>query len=378
MDFDLTIEQKLIKNSAREFFAKEIDKDYVREMIKDEKGFTTEIWRKMANLGWMGLLVPDQYGHLEMSFLDMAVLLQEMAYACFPGPFFSTAVLGVVTLVEGGTNDQKKAILPKVVSGDHLLTLAWTEKDGIYTGKGVSLSAIAEKGYYLLSGTKLFVPDAHLADTIICVTRTARELGIENSGLSVFALDRGSKGITINLLENFTGLKLCEVIFDRVKVPASGLIGEVDRGWNVLKKVFAKASVAKCAEMIGGAERVLEMTIEHAKKRVQFGRPVGSFQAIQHHCANMLTSLETSKFMTYQACWRISNGLPFEKEASMSKAWVSESYKHLVALGHQVMGGLGFMEEIDLNLYFNRAKAAELAFGDADLHKEFVAQALKL
>jgi alkylation response protein AidB-like acyl-CoA dehydrogenase len=259
-----------------------------------------------------------------------------------------------------------------------LLTLAWTEKDGIYKGKGVSLSAIAEKKSYVLSGTKLFAPDAHLADTIICVARTAGELEIENSGLSVFAVGRESKGITINLLENFAGLKLCEVIFDRVEVPGSSLIGEVDRGWNVLKKVFAKAAVAKCAEMVGGAEKVLEMTVDHAKKRVQFGRPVGSFQAIQHHCANMLTFLETSKFMTYQTCWRISQELPFEKEASLSKAWVSESYKHLVALGHQVMGGLGFMEETDLNLYFNRAKAAELAFGDADLHRELVAQALNL
>jgi alkylation response protein AidB-like acyl-CoA dehydrogenase len=377
VNFDLTIEQKLLKDSARDFFAKEIDKDYVREMAKDEKGFAKEIWRKMANLGWMGLLIPDTYGQLEMSFIDMAILLQEMGYSCFPGPFFSTAVLGVITITEGGSDGQKKIILPKVASGDHLLTLAWTEREGGYTGKGVSLSAIPDNGHYLLSGTKIFVPDAHVADTILCVVRTG-DSGGGNNGLSILALDKESKGITINLLENFTGVKLCEIIFDRVKVPVKGLIGGVDQGWNVLRTVLAKAGVAKCAEMIGGAEKVLEMTVDHAKKRVQFGRPVGSFQAIQHHCADMLTFLETSKFMTYQTCWRITKGLPFEKEASMSKAWVSDSYKRLVELGHQVMGGLGFMEEIDLNLYFSRAKAAELAFGDADFHRELVAQALKM
>lgn len=154
MNFDLTIEQKLLKDSAREFFAKEIDKDYVREMVKDEKGFAKEIWRKMANLGWMGLLVPDTYGRLEMSFIDMAILLQEMGYACFPSPFFSTAVLGVITITEGGSNEQKKIILPKVVAGDHLLTLAWTEREGTYTGKGVSLSTAPDNGHYLLSGRK--------------------------------------------------------------------------------------------------------------------------------------------------------------------------------------------------------------------------------
>ena len=378
MNYDLTTEQKLVKDSAREFFSKELDSEFVREMIKDENGYTEELWRKMADLGWMGLLIPEPYGDFGMSFIDMAMLLYEMGYACFPGPFFSTAVLGVTTLLEGGNDDQKRAILPEVATGNRLLTLAWTEESATYSARGISLRANRQNGDYVLSGIKLFVPDAHVADTIVCVARTGEELTYEGEGVSLFVVDKKSSGIKTHVLDHFMDDKLCEVNFDNVRVPKQNLLGELNQGWVVLKKVLQKAAVAKCAEMIGGAKKVLELTVDYAKKRVQFGSPIGSFQAIQHHCANMVTYADTSTFMTYQACWRISEGLVFEKEASMCKAWVSDSYRQLAALGHQVMGGLGFMEEIDLNLYFNRAKAAELAFGDGDFHREMLAQKLNL
>jgi alkylation response protein AidB-like acyl-CoA dehydrogenase len=378
MNYDLTAEQKLLKDSAREFFSKEINSEFVREMIKDKKGYTEELWRKMADLGWMGLLIPEPYGDFGMSFIDMAHLLYEMGYACFSGPFFSTAVLGVTTLLEAGNDEQKRAILPEVANGNRLLTLAWTEESATYSPKGISLSAKRRNGDYVLSGTKLFVPDAHVADNILCVARTNEESANEEKGVSIFVVDRKSPGITTHLLDSFTDEKLFEVNFDNVMVTKRNLLGKLNQGWVVLNKVLHKAAVAKCAEMSGGSKKVLELAVDHAKKRVQFGRPIGSFQAVQHHCANILTYVDTSTFMTYQACWRISEGLEFEKEASMCKAWVSDSYRKLVALTHQVMGGLGFMEEIDLNLYFNRAKAAELAFGDGDFHRELVARHMGL
>lgn len=378
MNYDLTTEQKLVKDSAREFLTKEIDSEFVREMIKDEKGYTEEHWHKMADLGWIGLLIPEPYGDFGMSFIEMALVLYEMGYACFSGPFFSTAVLGVTTLLEAGNDDQKKEILPEVANGNRLLTLAWTEESATYSPKGISLRANPQDGDYILSGTKLFVPDAHVADTIVCVARTGEELAYEGDGVSLFIVDRKSPGIKINVLDSFMGDKLCEMHFDNVRIHKQNLLGEINQGWFVLKSVLQKGSVAKCAEMTGGAKKVLELAVDHAKKRIQFGRPIGSFQAVQHHCANILTYVDTSTFMTYQACWRISEGLEFEKEASMCKAWVGDSYRKLVALTHQVMGGLGFMEEIDLNLYFNRAKAAELAFGDGDFHRELVARHMGL
>jgi alkylation response protein AidB-like acyl-CoA dehydrogenase len=184
--------------------------------------------------------------------------------------------------------------------------------------------------------------------------------------------------MAVRVHNTLSGDKQCELNFDRVEVPRENLLGELHGGLSILTKVLLKASVAKCAQMSGGGRKVIDLVVPYLKEREQFGRPVGSFQAVKHHCANILTFFDTSKFMTFQAAWRISQGLSFEKEASMCKAWVSDSYRQLVALAHQVMGGVGFMEEHDLQLYFKQAKTAEVAFGDANFHRELVAQQMAL
>ena len=378
MDYDLSTEEKLVKDAAREFFSKEIDSTSIREIAKNNKGYAPELWEKMADLGWIGMLIPDRYGQCEMSFLDMLLLLYEMGYACFPGPFFSTAVVGVITLLEAGSDAQKINLLPEVSRGDRILTLAWAEPAGTYSAYGISAKADLQNGHYVLSGTKLFVPYAHVADTILCAARTEDSKERHEEGISLFILDKRSPGLGIEVLNSISNDKMCEVSLDHIHVPEENLLGKRGQGWSVLKKVLLKASVAKCAEMSGGAQRVVELTADYAKKREQFGVPIGSFQAVQHQCANMLTYAETSRLMTYYAGWRISEGLPFEKEAYMCKAWVSNSYRLLTGLGHQVFGGLGFMEEIDLQLYFRHAKAAELAFADSDFHREQLAEYLGL
>jgi len=374
MNYDLTEEQSMLKDSAKKFLAEECPSELVRRMAEDEKGFTAGLWSKMAKLGWMGLAIPEEYGGSGMSFLHLALLLSEMGYVCLPGPFFSDVVLGGLTVLEAGSDEQKAEILPYVATGDRILTLAWLEQEGTYSPEGVRLSARRHGNQYVLSGTKLFVPDAHVADTIICVART----GDAVAGISLFLLDAKSPGISTNLLHTMAGDKQCEVVFERVTVPETRLLGKADQGWPILKKILLMAAVAKSAEMSGGAQKVLEMAVEYVKDRVQFGRPVGAFQAVQHHCANMLTYADTIKYMTLHAAWKIGAGLPFEKDASMCKAWVSDSHRKLVALGHQVLGGIGFMEEHNLHLYFERAKAAELMFGDADFHREMVAKEMGL
>jgi len=378
MNFDLNEDQRILRDSAHGFFVKGCPGTFVREMAEDEKGYTRELWRKMAELGWMGILVPEQYGGFEGSFLDLTVLLYEMGYVCLPGPYFSTVVHGGITLLEAGTEAQKSDILPKVASGEEMLTLAWTETGGSYSAQEISLKAELRNGHYVLTGTKLFVLDAHVAGKIICVARTRESTADYEQGVSLFIVNGNTPGLTVQVHSTLAGDKQCEVDFDQVEIPRESLLGELHRGWPVLKKVLQKASVAKCAQMIGGGQRVIDLAIPYLKEREQFGRPVGSFQAVQHHCANILTFLDTSKFMTFQAAWRISEDLSFEKEASMCKAWVSDSYRQLVALAHQVMGGIGFMEEHDLQLYFKQAKAGELAFGDARFHRELVAQQMGL
>ena len=374
MNYDLTEEQNMLRESAHKFLADECPSELVREMAKDGKGFKQDIWQKMADLGWMGLPVPEEYGGSDMTFIELAVLLSEMGYYCLPGPFFSTVVLGGLTLLEAGSEEQKKELLPELSEGNRIMTLAWLEKDGTYSPEAIKLTAEPRDNRYILSGTKLFVPDANVADTIICAART----GAEPEDITLFLIDARSAGINITLLDTLAGDKQCEVILDEVAVPKGNVLGEIGKGWPILRKVLLMSAVAKSAEMIGAAQKVLEVAVTYVKDRTQFGRPVGAFQAVQHHCANMLTYADTIKYMMYEAAWRIASGLPFEQEASMCKAWVSDSHRKLVALGHQVIGGIGFMEEHDLHLYFKRAKAAEQIFGDADFHRELVAREMGL
>jgi 3-oxocholest-4-en-26-oyl-CoA dehydrogenase beta subunit len=368
MDYDLNDEQKMLQESARRFLKERCPSTYVRAMAEDEKGYAPGLWKDMADLGWMGLMIPEPWGGSEMDFLHLAVLLREMGYFCLPGPFFSTVVIGGLALLEAGNEKQKEALLPLVAGGEGLLTLAWLEAEGTYSPEGIQLKAEGKDGYRL-TGTKLFVPYAQGAHTLICAART----GPDPTDLSLFLVPTGSSGLSITPLKTLAGDKQYALHLDRVTVPAENLLGNLHQGWPVLQKILLMAAVAKAAEMSGGARRVMEMTVTYVKERVQFGKPVGAFQAVQHHCANMLTLAETLQFMTDQAAWRISAGLPFAKEAALCKAWVSDAYRRLVALGHQCIGGMGFMEEFDLQLYFKQAKAAEQMFGDADFHREGLA-----
>ena len=374
MNYDLTEEQNMLRESAHKFLSDECPSEFVREMAEDEKGYTQDLWQKMADLGWMGLPVPEEYGGSDMTFIELVVLLSEMGYYCLPGPFFSTVVLGGLTLLEAGSEDQKKEILPELSEGNRIMALAWLEKDGTYSPEAIKLAAELQDNQYILSGTKLFVPDANVADTLICAART----GAEPEDITLFLVDAKSAGISITLLDTLAADKQCEVIFDKVAVPESNVLGEAGKGWPILQKVLLMAAVAKSAETVGAAQKVLEMAVTYVKDRTQFGRPVGAFQAVQFHCANMLTHADTNRYMMYEAAWRIASGLPFELEASMCKTWVSDSHRKLVALGHQVIGGIGFMEEHDLHLYYKRAKAAEQMFADADFHRELVAQEMGL
>jgi len=377
MDLGFSEEQEMLRTSARDFLANECPKDLVRQMADDEKGYTPELWRKMAELGWMGLAFPEEYDGMGMAFFDLIILLEEMGRACLPGPFFSTVVLGGLTVLDAGTEEQKKDLLTKISNGDLIMTVALTEPSARYDAASVTVKATPDGDDYVINGTKLFVADANVADIMVCATRT-KEGATPEDGITLFLVDAKSPGIETTLLKTIAGDKLCEVVFDNVRVPKKNVLGELDKGWPVIERILEKATAALCAQMVGGAEATLEMSVNYAKERVQFGRPIGSFQAIQHHCANMVTDVDGSKYITYEAAWKVSEGLPATMEVSMAKAWVTQAYQRVTLLGHQIHGGIGFTEEHDMPLYFKRAKAAEATFGDADWHREVVAKQLGL
>ena len=378
MDFGFSEEQEMLRKSARDFLAKESPMTYVRQMMEDERGFRDEQWQQMTGLGWMGLILPEEHGGAGLDFVDLIVVLEEMGRVVLPGPFFSTVVLGGVALLEGGSAAQKKELLPKLAAGKLRVTLAQLEPNARWDAEGIALEARAAGGGYKLSGTKLFVPDAHTADLLIVAGRAPGSTGAE--GVSLFLVDAKAPGVSTTLLKTMDQTrKLCEVALRDVSVPAERVLGPAGQGWKLLERVTDRGKVGLCAEMCGGAQKVLEMSVDYAKVREQFGRPIGSFQAIQHKCANMLVEVESSKSATYYAAWAVANDVPEAPlAAAMAKAYCSDAYRHTAGEGIQIHGGIGFTWEHDMHIYFKRAKSSEVTFGDATWNREIVAQLIGL
>jgi len=377
MDLGLSEEQEMLKKSAREFLRGECPKQLVRRLDESDEGYSVELWRKMAELGWLGLVFPEKYGGSGRSFLDLAILLEEMGYNIVPGPFFSTVVLGGLTILAAGNEEQKMEFLPRIARGEMILSFALTEPAASYDAASVKTEAIAGNGEYVIKGTKLFVLNANVADCVLCVARTRKTENPED-GITVFLVDVRTPGLKCTLLKTLARDKQCEIIFDNVTVSEKSIVGRRGQGWPVVKDILQKAAVAKCAEMVGGAQAALDMAVNYAKERVQFGRPIGSFQAIQHYCANMAMDVSGSRFVTYKAAWKVGEGLPAALDAAIAKAWVSEAYGRVALSAHQIFGAIGFTMDHDLHLYYRQAKAAEIIFGDADFHRTAIARELSL
>ena len=374
MDLGLNETQQMLKNSAQEFLETECTDTYVREMEEDQRGYTPEIWSKIAEQGWLGLIIPEKYGGVELQFQDLTILLEEMGRYMLPGPYFSTVVLGGLSIMDAGTEEQKAEYLPRIAEGQIITTLALTEPSARWDAAGIELTATKSGDQYVLNGTKLFVTNANVSDFMVVAART----GKNEQDISLFIVPSNADGVSLTDLKTIASDKQSEVIFEEVSVAEGSLLGKENEGWSTIEKVLQWGAIGKCAEMSGGGQSVLDMTVEYAKQRTQFGRPIGSFQAIQHHCANMATDVEGSKFITYQAAWRLSEGLPAEREVAMAKAWVSEAYRRVCALGHQSHGAIGFTKEHNMQLFSRRAKAAEIIFGDSNLHLEKVAEKIGL
>jgi alkylation response protein AidB-like acyl-CoA dehydrogenase len=284
-------------------------------------------------------------------------------------------LLGGAAILEAGAAAQRQEWLPRIASGDAKMSLAWTEPSARWDAVGIVASGRETASGFVLSGTKMFVPDAHLSDALVVAVRT-RDGSTMDDGVSLFLVPKDAPGLTVALLPTIDETRrLCEVQFDNVAVPAAALLGERHEGWPALARVLDRATVALCAEMCGGAQRVLDMTTDYAKIRIAFGKPIGSYQGVKHRAADMLVDIENAKSLTYYAAWAIDEGLAEAPLAvSMAKAYASDAYRKVAGAGIQLHGGIGFTWEHDLQLYFKRAKASEVAFGDAAWHRERVAR----
>lgn len=373
MEFGFTQEQEMIRSQAAQFLKNEWPTGSVRELMKSEHGHSNELWEKMVSMGWMGLVFPEEYGGVGLSFVEQTVVLEEMGGALVPGSYFSTVLLAGLTLMEAASHEQKKRWIAPIVEGKLKATLALTERSAMIGSEAIAVRADRTDGGYVINGAKLFVPDAQVADLIICAARTG-------DGISLFAIDRNSEGVGKTLLKTLDQTRrLYEVSFERVKVPAGSLIGDEGRAWPSIERALNKATIGLCAEMVGGAARALEISVEYSKSRVQFGRPIGSFQAIQHRCADMLLLTESARSAVYAAaCAASEDSDGVALLASIAKAYASDAYTKVAGEAIQIHGGMGFTWEHDAHLYFKRAKADEVSLGDASYHRERVARLIGL
>jgi len=367
MNFAFTEEQEELRKTVRAFLEAKSPETAVREQMDTENGFDPAVWGQMGEqMGLQGLHIPEEYGGSGYSYVELGIVLEEMGRALLCAPFFSSVVLAANTLLHSGDDSAMKTYLPKIASGETTATLAFTEPSGKWDEAGITMKASGSGGDFTLDGTKMFVLDGHTAGLVIVAARTGK-------GVSLFAVDGSASGLTRTPLSTMDQTRK-QAKLEFAKTPAT-LIGVDGGGWKVISTVLDLAAVGLAAEQVGGAQKVLEMAVEYAKVRVQFGRPIGSFQAIKHKCADMLLEVESAKSAAYYGMWcaaEMNEELP--SVASLAKAYCSEAYFHATAENIQIHGGIGFTWEHPAHLYFKRAKSSELLFGDPTYHRELLAQ----
>lgn len=376
MDFGFSEEQEMLRENARGLLEKECPPAAVRRLMEDERGYDPALWKKMAELGWTGLAIPEEFGGAALTYVDLALVMEEMGRALLPSPFIWTAMTAEA-IRRAGSDAQKRAILPKIAAGETIATIAWMEPPGSWDAAGIKATARESGGDFTLDGVKLFVNDGHLADLMIVAARTG---GAGEAGVTLFAIDARRQGVAVTPLKTMDQTrKLSEVRLEGVRANADETLGAISGGWKTLAEVIDRGKVMIAAEMMGGAQKALEMSVEYAKLRVQFGRPIGSFQAVQHKCANMMVDVESAKSAVYYAAWAVSNeSAEAPLAAALAKAAASDAYRRVTAEAIQVHGGIGFTWDHDLQLYFKRAKSSEFTFGDAAWNRELVAQGINL
>jgi alkylation response protein AidB-like acyl-CoA dehydrogenase len=374
MDLSLNETQQMLKNTAKDFFTNECPETHVREMETDQEGYNKQLWEKIVNQGWLGVPFPEKYGGFGLSFLEFCILLEEAGRVLLPEPLFESVLLGGMPIFISGNEKQKEELLPKVISGESIITLAFYEEDDLISPLSVQTKASLNNNVYKLYGTKMFVPNANISDLLLVTART----GKNDKDISLFLIPSSTEGITISPLSTISSDKQFVINLDNVQIPSSNLIGNENNAWETIETIFDMAAIGKSCEMLGAGEKVLEGTVEYAKTRTQFGRPIGTFGEIQRHCSEMATLVEGTRFVIYEAAWKLSNNQNASKEVSMAKSWTSDSHTKVCAIAHQVHGGIGFTKEHWIQLYSRRAKAAEIAYGDANFHRNKLASLLKL
>lgn len=377
MDFDFTPEQAALRESARDYLSQKCTTQFVRTMFDDPAGFNKAMWKEMAELGWLGLTFPEENDGLGLGMVELALMLEEMGRAVFPGPYFASVLLAGGALLKAGDKPQKQKYLNAIARGDLIATMGVLEDAPNWDAEGIQLQAQAAGGGFVLNGMKRFVPFAQAADVMLIPARTSKNAD-PAKGISLFLVDAKAKGVELSPMINIDlTSKASEVRFRDVAASEENIVGEIDQGWPVIQATLQKAAVGASAEMLGCARKSMEMSVEYAKIREAFGQKLGQFQAIKHKLADMLVEVESSHSAVYYAAWaQDAQSEDAALAASVAKAYVGDAARKVCGEAIQVHGGIGYTWDYDLHLWFKRAKYYEPMFGDAEYHREIAARAL--
>jgi alkylation response protein AidB-like acyl-CoA dehydrogenase len=364
----------MLKNVAREFLEAEVSTSLVREMELDGLGYPPALWKQMADLGWLGMSLPEQYGGQGLPLVYLGLIMEEIGRVMAPVPLHSTMV-AALTVDSDGTDQQKQDILPAVADGKMVLTWAVHERDARLIPEAMNLEAKADGDGWILNGTKMFVDNFVVAQRCLVACRTS-PASDANQGISLFLVDPNGTGVNQTALVTLAKDKQSRVDFKDHRIESAALVGEIDQGWPIIEAMLDRGTALLCCQMVGAARKDSEMAIEYAKNRVAFGRPIGSFQSVQHMLADMLLHVDGGEMLTFEALWKLDQGLPASVEVSQAKAFCNEKCESVVRTSQVIHGGIGFMMEFDLHLWFRRVTAWTMRMGTTYDHRAKIASAL--
>jgi alkylation response protein AidB-like acyl-CoA dehydrogenase len=372
MDIALDDDQIMLRDTAVSFAKGALTQQQIRDLETTENGFDIGVWQEMAQMGWAAAAFPERYGGAEAGTLELGLIVGALGQGAIPSPMFSSVVESGLLLLDVGSDSQKDEWLPGIAAGNKFLTVALVEASGGLRAQDIRARITPAGNGFRINGTKVFVRDAGTSQGIICLARS----GDQPTDLTLAIVPRDAKGVTMRRMPAAGGEALWEVKFDGVDVNADAIVGDVGTAWTAAQRVLLRGAAYKSVELVGIGQASLELTLDYAKVRVQFGKPIGSFQGVQHHCAEMYRDLEVSRLLAWQATIALRDGLGGEREISMAKAKASEAIPALTRTAHQIHGAVAYYRDYPLELYYHRALAAQAAYGDAAYHRRALAHLL--
>jgi alkylation response protein AidB-like acyl-CoA dehydrogenase len=375
LDLGLTESEEMLKKTALDFMRRDASKEVIQALQETDTGYTEELWRKAVEMGWLGVIIPEQYGGMENSLTSAGVLFEALGTGPLPGPYFSSGILGSSIILAAGTEEQKRRILPAVTEGEQILTLALTEPEYSWEPGAVQTTATSKNGDFVLDGLKLFTIDAQAATHYVVVARM--EKGADPAeGIALFLVDRNSDGVSVRRLPGFLAGRSFEVKLDSVKVPRSAMLGDKDDGWQALEQGITKSIPVLCAYKVGACQAVFEMTLEYSRIRIQFGMPIGRFQRVQDMIIEMVDHLEAARWTTYEALWKLDTQRPAAESVHLAKAVTSQAYWEACTLAHQVFSGISYSKEHPVSFHTRASRYLYSYLGEPAYHRQQLARLL--